>query len=320
MNPVFDYLLQPPVLFFVLGLLAVWMRSDLELPLPLPKVLSIYLLVAIGLKGGLELGKSGFDGNSAPLLIAALAASIILPLLVFFLARTFMEKADAAAVAATYGSVSAVTFIAATTYLEQNHIAYGGHMVAALALMESPAILVGLMLAKTGSKESCGTPVTWGKIIHECTTNGSVLLLVGSFLIGWMAPGSQTKALYPFLQAAFPGVLCLFVVELGMTVARKMEALKKVGIRALMLGLLFPVVAGGAGLMVARYLGCGPGDTLLFAVLCGSGSYLAVPAALGQALPKANPGIYVTLALAITFPFNLLIGIPLAYWLVNLSA
>src|SRR5690606_10185349 len=135
------------------------------------------------------------------------------------------------------------------------------------------------------------------------------------FLIGWVTPGPQTEALYPFLQAAFPGVLCLFVVELGMTVARKMDALKKIGVRALLLGLLFPLVAGGSGLIAAKWLGCGPGDALLFAVLCGSGSYLAVPAALGQALPKANPGVYVTLALAVTFPFNLLIGIPLAYWL-----
>jgi uncharacterized protein len=316
MNGLVDYLLQPPVLFFLLGVFAVLVRSDLELPAPLPKVLSIYLLVAIGLKGGLEFNKVANFGVIAEILIAALVASIVIPFVVFWIARRIFSVADAAAVAATYGSVSAVTFIAATTYLDQNQVPYGGYMVAALALMESPAILIGLVLAKRGQRTTAA-PLSWGHLLHDCCTNGAVLLLVGSLLIGYLAPAQQALTLQPFLQAAFPGVLCLFVLDLGMTVARQSEALRKAGRGAIILGLAFPLVAGGLALVAAKWLGFQLGDAVLFTVLCASGSYLAVPAALRQTLPEANPGVYVTLALGVTFPFNLAVGIPLFYWLIR---
>jgi uncharacterized protein len=314
-----DYLLQPPVLFFLLGLFAVVVRSDLELPAPLPKVLSLYLLVAIGLKGGLELAKIPDFRIVAVPLLAALIAACVIPVLVYLVARTFTNQIDAGAIAATYGSVSAVTFIAATTYLDQNNIIYGGHMVAALALMESPAILIGLFLAKRTPRNSphrldpSQPTLPWTHLAHECTTNGAVLLLMGSLLIGYLAPPQQALTLHPFLQAAFPGVLCLFVLDLGMTVARQGQALRQCGLPALSLALFFPLIAGSTALIAARLLGLTPGDGLLFAVLCGSGSYLAVPAALRHTLPEANSGLYVSMSIGVTFPFNLILGIPLGF-------
>jgi hypothetical protein len=305
-----EYLLQPAILFFLLGVLAVVVRSDLEIPDSVLKILSLYLLFALGFKGGTELQKTDWSWAVATPLVAAVAASFLFPLAVYPIMRRKFRPVDAAAVAATYGSVSAVTFMTAATVLEARGMAFGGYMVAALALMESPAILTGLVLARRA--QGGGGGLSWGNVFHECLANKSVLVLLGSLLIGCVTPASGARALQPFVVGLFPGVLCFFLMDLGIVAARRMADLRAGGIYAVAFALGFPLVAGGGALLLARALHFGAGDAVLFAILCGSGSYIAVPAAFRAALPEANPGIYVALALGVTFPFNLFVGIPLA--------
>ncbi len=308
-----EYLLQPPILFFLLGALAVAVRSDLEIPESVLKILSLYLLFALGFKGGAELQHTPWTLALATPLIAAVAASFLLPLAVFPIMRRKFRAVDAAAIAATYGSVSAVTFMTAVSFLESKGTPFGGYMVAALALMESPAILTGLILARRDESAGGATKLSWGLLIHECLANKSVLVLLGSLLIGIVTPASGIKALQPFVGSMFPGMLCFFLMDLGIVAARRISDLRAGGAYAVVFGLAFPVVAGGGAILLAKLLGFAAGDALLFGILCGSGSYIAVPAAFRAALPEANPGIYVALALGVTFPFNLLVGIPLAY-------
>ncbi|MFZ4775511.1 MAG: sodium-dependent bicarbonate transport family permease [Terrimicrobiaceae bacterium] len=313
-----EYLLQPAILFFLLGVLAVVVRSDLEIPESVLKILSLYLLFALGFKGGTELQHTEWNWSVVIPLCAAVAASFLLPLLVFPIVRRKFSTVDAAAVAATYGSVSAVTFMTAVSYLEARGTAFGGYMVAALALMESPAILTGLILARRDRSGGSHAQLSWGSVLHECLANKSVLVLLGSLLIGIVTPASGAKALQPFVSSMFPGMLCFFLMDLGIVAARRISDLRSGGIFAVAFALLFPIFVGGAAILVARGLGMSQGDAVLFAILCGSGSYIAVPAAFRSALPEANPSIYVALALGVTFPFNLLLGIPLAYSLVQL--
>jgi hypothetical protein len=306
-----EYLLQPAILFFLLGVLAVIVKSDLEIPDSVLKILSLYLLFALGFKGGTELQKTEWTWAVATPLIAAVAASFVIPLIVYPLIRRKFAVVDAAAVAATYGSVSAVTFMTAASYLETRGTPFGGYMVAALALMESPAILVGLILARRAQGGASG--LSWGSVIHECLANKSVLVLLGSLLIGFVTPASGAKSLQPFVSGMFPGVLCFFLLDLGIVAARRIADLRAGGVFAVAFALAFPVVVGGSSLLLAKAMNMSVGDAVLFAILCGSGSYIAVPAAFRAALPEANPSIYVALALGVTFPFNLFAGIPLAY-------
>jgi len=315
MNP-WEYLLQPAILFFLLGVLAVAVRSDLEIPESVLKILSLYLLFSLGFRGGTELQHTQWNmGVIAPLLIAV-ASSFLLPLAVFPIVRRAFGDINAAAVAATYGSVSAVTFMTASTFLDARGVPHGGYMVAALVLMESPAILTGLLLARRG--RAAGTPLSWGSVLHECLANKSVLVLLGSLAIGLVTPDAGTKSLEPFVVDLFPGVLCFFLLDLGLVAARRISDLRASGFFAVAFGIAFPIIVGGMAVLLARALGLSSGDALLFAILCGSGSYIAVPAAFRTAVPEANPSIYVSLALGVTFPFNLLCGIPLAYALVQL--
>lgn len=311
MSP-WEYLLQPAILFFLLGGLAVAVKSDLEIPASVLKVLSLYLLFSLGFRGGTELQHTQWSWAVAAPLLAALAASFLIPLVVYPIARRKFNVPDSAAVAATYGSVSAVTFMTAASYLDARQLAYGGYMVAALALMESPAILTGLVLARRNDAEQ-DKAISWGSVVHECLANKSVLVLLGSLVIGLVTPASGAKALNPFVASLFPGLLCFFLLDLGIVAARRIADLRAAGAFSIFLGLGFPIVGGATGLFAAKLLGLSAGDAVLFALLCGSGSYIAVPAAFRAALPSANPSIYVALALGVTFPFNLLIGIPLAY-------
>ena len=306
-----EYLLQPAILFFLLGVLAVVVRSDLEIPGSVLKILSLYLLFALGFKGGTELQHTAWSWSVGIPLFVAVVASFLLPLAVYPIMRRRFLPVDAAAVAATYGSVSAVTFMTAVSYLEASGTAFGGYMVAALALMESPAILTGLVLARRA--QGGATNLSWGSVLHECLANKSVLVLLGSLVIGFVTPVTGAKALHPFVSSMFPGVLCFFLMDLGIVAARRIADLRVGGLFAATFALAFPVVVGGSALLLAKVAGFSQGDAVLFAILCGSGSYIAVPAAFRSALPEANPGIYVALALGVTFPFNLLVGIPLAY-------
>jgi hypothetical protein len=309
LNLVLSNLLNPPVLFFFLGMAAVLIGSDLEIPPPLPKLFSLYLLLSIGFKGGSELHKSGLTLTVALSLLAALAMSIVVPLCVFALLRRRMDAANAAAIAATYGSVSAVTFIAATSFLDQLRLPYGGYMVAAMALMESPAILVGVSLARWNG--ASGEPTQRGELLRDAFLNGSVFVLIGSLLIGLVSGDSGEAALKPFVNDIFRGMLCFFLLDMGLVSARRLGALRQLGAFPIVFATLIPLVNATIGIGLARLIGLGVGDALLMCVLCASASYIAVPATMRMVLPEANPGLYVTMALALTFPFNIAIGLPL---------
>lgn len=321
MNPslLFTNILQPPVLFFGLGLAAVVSRARLEIPASLVKAMSLYLLLAIGFKGGVELRASGLSTEVVLTMLAAIGMACLVPITTFLVARRKLDTANAAAVAATYGSVSAVTFIAATSFLDTLRVAHGGHMVAAMALMEAPAIVVGLALARRfgamnpDSRGEGGAHGGWGDVLQDAFLNGSVFMLAGSFVIGLLTGESGKTALNPFTGDIFKGVLCLFLLEMGLTAGKKFVDLKGVGAFPFVWGLVAPLVHALVGLGLAYALKMPPGDALIFVILCASASYIAVPAAMRLALPQANPGLYVTMALAITFPFNLIIGMPLYF-------
>ncbi len=312
-------LLNPPVLFFFLGMFAHLVRSDLEVPQPLPKFFSLYLLLSIGFKGGVELSHSGFGGPVGPTLLAAMGMAVAVPVWTFFVLRRRLDVANAAAVAATYGSISAVTFIAATTFLGQLGIPSSGYLVAAMALMESPAIIVGIALArlvaeKDGKDEGDRKDrpaFSWGHLWRDAFFNGSVLMILGSLVIGLLTGESGGKALSPFTGDIFRGMLCLFLLDLGIVSARRLADARTLGWFPVAFAFLVPLVNATAALGLAHLLGLGRGDALLFCVLCASASYIAVPAAMRLAVPEANPGVYVTMALALTFPFNLTVGLPL---------
>lgn len=304
-------LLTPPILLFALGLAAAWLRSDLEIPAPAAKTLSLFLLFAIGLKGGVSLAEGGAGPEVLSSMGAALLGSLIVPLWVFFALRTRFGSADAAGLAAAYGSVSAVTFITATGFLAQRGEAYSGHMVAALALMESPAIILGVALARRGTAAGAN----WKHLGRDAVLNGSVFLLLGSLLVGVLCGPARAEPLKPFINTLFPGLLAMFLLDMGLAAAKRVRDLRAVGRPALVFGLVAPPVNAALGLGLAVLFGLSPADGFLLIVLVASASYIAVPAALRMALPEANPGIYVTLSLAVTFPFNILVGLPIYYQL-----
>jgi uncharacterized protein len=313
-------ILNPPVLFFFLGMLAVFVQSDLEIPNPLPKLFSLYLLVAIGFKGGHELFESGLS----PLIIATLGAAVfmasIVPVYSFFILKLRLDNYNAAAIAATYGSISAVTFITASSLLDKLQISYGGHMVAALALMESPAIVVGLILvrvfskkeATAGAEEDNGSKTSWGEVLHEAFLNGSVLLLIGSVIIGVLTGIDGWNKVHLFVEKdIFYGALMFFLLDMGLVAARRIQDLRQTGMFLIGFAVLMPIANALLGIILAKVIGMGQGDALLFSVLCASASYIAVPAAMRMTVPEANPSLYVSMALAITFPFNIIVGIPI---------
>jgi len=303
-------LLDPPVLFFFAGLVAVWIGSDLDVPQPLPKLFSLYLLLAIGFKGGVEL-RHGVDAHAVLTLTAAVGMALFVPVYVFMLLRGRLGTADAAGVAATYGSVSAVTFIAATSFLERLEVPFGGHMIAALALMESPAIIVAVALHRRSGRDAASDAADWGAVLREALLNGSVYLLMASLVIGFAAGERGAVTMQPFTGALFKGVLCLFLLDMGIVSGRRLRELHTFGALPLTTAFLVPLANAALGIGLALLLGMSPGDAFLFCVLCASASYIAVPAALRLSIPESNPGLYVTMALGVTFPFNVLVGLPL---------
>jgi hypothetical protein len=322
---VLQNLLTPPVLFFFLGVLAVLVRSDLEIPAPLPKLFSLYLLLAIGFKGGLELQHSGVGGQVLPTIGAAVAMSLIVPIYSFLVLRLKLDGFNAAAIAATYGSISAVTFITAETFLESQKLSFDGVMVAALALMESPAIVVGLLLVqlavpKPGQQRPGPQGMRWGAVLHEAMLNSSVFLLVGSLVIGFLvaanSPHSVEKML-PFTDKLFYGALSFFLLDMGIVAAQRLGDLRRAGPFLIGFSVLMPLFNALVGVLIARGLHLSPGNALLFVVLCASASYIAVPAAMRMTVPQANPSLYISTALGLTFPFNIIVGIPLYMQLVN---
>jgi uncharacterized protein len=311
-------LLSPPVLFFALGVIAVLVRSDLEIPAPLPKLFSLYLLLAIGFKGGVELQHSGLGMQVIATIAAAVVMSAVVPLYSFLVLRRQFDASNAAAVAATYGSISAVTFITAETFLVVSDIPHDGFMVAALALMESPAIIVGLLLVKLTSHQrhagGIGTGVAWGSLLHEAFLNSSVLLLIGSLVIGLLVAAFSplgVETMEPFTGKLFYGALSFFLLDMGIVAAQRLGDLRRAGSYLIAFAVLMPLFNAAVGLLLSRWLGLPQGNALLFMVLCASASYIAVPAAMRMTVPEANPSLYISSALGVTFPFNIVVGIPL---------
>ncbi|MBW4556175.1 MAG: sodium-dependent bicarbonate transport family permease [Trichormus sp. ATA11-4-KO1] len=311
-------ILNPPVLAFFLGMLAVFLRSDLEIPAPLPKLFSLYLLFAIGFKGGVELVKSGIGQEVILTLVAAILMACIVPIYTFFILRLKLDAYNAAAIASTYGSISAVTFITAGSFLTQLGINFDGYMVAALALMESPAIIVGLILVNIFTANQDKREFIWSEVIREACLNSSVYLLVGSLIMGVLTGEHGAEVLKPFTQDLFYGVLTFFLLDMGLLAAKRIKDLQKTGAFLILFAILTPIVNAGIALVMAKLIGMSQGDTLLFSVLCASASYIAVPAAMRLSVPEANPSLYISTALAVTFPFNIIVGIPLYLYGINL--
>ncbi|MFN3168076.1 MAG: sodium-dependent bicarbonate transport family permease [Phycisphaeraceae bacterium] len=310
---ILNNLLSPPILFFLLGAFATLVRSDLEMPTQVARFLSLYLLFAIGMHGGHELSKSSLDAGVVWMLVAAAGTSVVIPLWCFALLRLKLPTPDAAAIAATYGSVSAVTFITAVGFLNTNGVAFSGHMVAAMALMESPAIVVGVLLSRWFGEREPGRSICWRELGREAFLNGSVLVLMGSVLIGLLTGDKGWEAVKPLAYDPFKGVLCLFLLDMGLVAAKRIKDLKSSGLFLIGFSILAAAVHAGLGIVLAKLIGASAGDALLLAVLVGGASYIAVPAAVRLAIPKANPSLYVPMSLGLTFPFNVIVGIPLYY-------
>ena len=321
-------LLDPAILFFLLGVLAGAIKSNLEIPPAISRFLSLYLLMALGLKGGFALSHSGLTANVGINLAAAMVLAISIPLMGYWFLRRFVAGFDAAAVAATYGSVSAVTFVTAVQYLENQNIDYGGHMAAAMALMESPAIILAVVLANTlrqkqtppivslgsGVAGLSGPPnqqsVSIGKILHESFTDGAQLLLLGAMVVGMMTGDAGKAAMEPFSGDLFKGMLSFFLLDMGLMAARNLPQVKGKSPALIAYAIIGPILHASLALGLAFVLNLPAGDGALLMVLAASASYIAVPAVLRFALPEANPSLYFGLSLGITFPLNILFGIP----------
>lgn len=320
--------LDPAILFFAFGILAGCVKSNLDIPQPISRFLSLYLLMALGLKGGFALAKSGITPEVATSLACAVLLAIVIPLLAYQLLKRRVSPFDAAAVAATYGSVSAVTFITASQYLDTQQIAYGGHMAAAMALMESPAIIIAVVLANTLRREAAATAILpstggaavlgsvnppaagLGKILHESFTDGTQLLLLGAMAVGMLTGEAGEAAMAPFSIDLFKGMLAFFLLDMGLMTARNLGKLRGQSGWLLAYAAGAPLVHAAMALGLSVLLGLSLGNAVLLTVLAASASYIAVPAVLRYSVPEANPSVYFSMSLGITFPLNILLGIP----------
>lgn len=304
-------LMSPMILFFVLGGFAGLVRSDLSIPEPIGKAMSLYLMAAIGLKGGIQVMQGGFSADIVVALAAGIALSLLLPIPAFALLRKAggLDRINAGAIAAHYGSVSVVTFVTGTEILSALSMPAAGYMVAVMAAMETPAIVMGLLLARGAltSRERASGPSLW----HETFLNGSVVLLVGAFLIGLAVGKAGAAPVMPFFETGFRGVLCLFLLDMGLIAARRLRETRNLTWRLVTLGVALPVTQGMVGVLVGSLMGLEPGSAAALGILAASASYIAVPAVMRMSLPQADPGMSLGMALAVTFPFNVTLGIPL---------
>lgn len=322
--------IDPAILFFFFGVFAAGIRSNLEIPGSIAKFFSLYLLVAIGFKGGVALAGSGLDAAALAGIGAAMFMALLVPAYSFLILRRRAEPFDAAAIAATYGSISAVTFIAAQQFLTRNDVDFGGHMTVAMVLMESPAIIMAVLLASyvrsstalklspsVGAAAVTPRPVSLKAVLHEAFTDGAHLLLIGSLLIGYLTGEAGKEMMAPFTADIFKGILAFFLLEMGLLVARQLREAR--GMPPFLIGfaLVMPSVNAVIAIILASLLGMGAGDALLLAVLSASGSYIVVPAICRYAIPEASPGRYFTMSLGFTFPFNIIVGIPLYYFVIQ---
>jgi uncharacterized protein len=305
-------ILDPAILFFVFGLFAGLIKSNLEIPEPISRFLSLYLLMALGLKGGFALEQSGLTTQIGISLGLAVALAVIIPLLGYFVLRSLTTQFDAAAIAATYGSVSAVTFITATQYLDTHGYVYGGHMAAAMALMESPAIIIAVVLANAIRKrKESGAQMPLKAVLHESLTDGAQLLLLGAMMVGLATGDSGKKLMAPFSIDLFKGMLAFFLLDMGLKAARNLPSFDRSIVPLVGYAVLAPLIHAALALGLSVVFGVPPGDAALLMILSASASYIAVPAVLRHAIPEAKPSLYFGLSLGITFPLNILLGIPL---------
>jgi hypothetical protein len=324
MHDVLATLASPVILFFVLGALASFARSDLSIPESVSKGMSLYLMASIGLKGGVEVAAAGLDPQMLTTGLAGLLLSFGMPLIGFQLLRGFgrLDAVNAGAVAAHYGSVSVVTFVTGVAVLQGNGMAPAGWMVAVLAMMETPAIIAGLLLARgslaglgrTGNLEGFGEHSVW----REVLLTGPVVLLVGAFVIGIVAGKAGYQPISFFFTDLFRGVLCLFLLDMGLLAARRLREARSLTFRLALLAIVLPLLNAAIAYAVAMLLGLSGGTAAAFLILAASASYIAVPAAMRLALPQADAGLYLAMSLAITFPFNIIFGIPLYAWAVQM--
>lgn len=315
-NLIIENLTNPALLFFVLGIVAVYLKSDLEIPPNSSKFISLYLLFSIGFKGGQELSHEPINGEVGWSIIFGIALSILIPLYSFFILKRRLRVVDAGAIAAAYGSVSAVTFVTATAYLEAHQYSLHGYMVAVMALMESPAIIMGLVLISLFQPREKGLPGKKDALRHSLT-NGSVLLILGSLFIGYMADAKQAEGIKPFTTDIFKGFLAIFLLDMGINSGRKLKSLFSHGWYPIAFAALMPVFNGCLFGYLSGFFVQDISTRFMFAILAASASYIAVPAAMKIAAPRSDPGLYLPMALAITFPINITIGMPIYFNLVN---
>jgi len=310
-------LTNPTLLFFILGIIATIIKSDLEIPPSSFKFISLYLLFSIGFKGGQELQHSPFSMEIIFSLLFGILIATLIPFYTFFILKRKVSISDAGAIAAAYGSVSAVTFVSAVSFLEYQNLEFGGHMVATMALMEFPAIIVGVVLMKKFEKAN-ESLVSLKSIIKHSISNGSVLMIMGSLIIGIISDSKQAEDIKPFTTDIFKGFLALFLLEMGMTTARRFSAFRKNGWFVFVFALIIPLINGAFVAFSSQFITSDVGNRFIFAILAASASYIAVPAAMRLAAPKADPGLYIPMALGVTFPFNITVGMPIYYFVIQM--
>jgi len=314
-----DNLTNPALLFFFLGIIAVQLKSDLEIPNNSSKFISMYLILSIGFKGGQELSHSEFNAEIYYSLLFGIFLALSIPAYAYFILRRKFSVSNSGAIAAAYGSVSAVTFVTAISFLELEQIDFGGHMVAVMALMEAPSIIIGVLLISLFAKKEGTDKPKMGYVFKHSLTNGSVLLILGSLIIGYVASDAQAEGIKPFTTDIFKGFLAVFLLDMGITSGKELSTFVKKGWFAVLFAIIIPVLNGS---IVALFTGTfteSEGNRLLFAILAASASYIAVPAAMRIAAPKANPSLYLPMALAVTFPFNITLGMPLYLYIAQHS-
>lgn len=315
-----EMILDPTIMFFCLGVLAVWVKSNIEIPPDIVKFLSYYLLLAIGFKGGISLAKTQLTVEIFWILLVGVIAAVIIPMWMFFVLKRKLDVQNAAAAAACYGSVSAVTFLTASSWIENQGGAFSGYMVALMALVECPAIMIALIFPKIfrDKEESSSIRFNLKETLHDAFFNGSVFILIGSLLIGYFMNPAKAHDYQIFIYDIFKGFLCFFLFDLGMMAARQVKQLKSNAAFLGIIAIISPLINASLGLLVAKAMGMNVNDGFILMVIIGSASYIAVPAAIKTNLPKASASIYLTMSLGITFPFNILLGLPIYWKLANL--
>lgn len=315
-NLLLENLTNPALLYFILGIVAVYLKSDLEIPQNSSKFISLYLLFAIGFKGGQELSHETITSEILWCILFGISIAIIIPLYTFFVLKRKLNVFDAGAIAAAYGSISAVTFVTAVSYLESQQISIHGYMVAIMALMESPAIIVGLVLITLFNKEK-SSKFNKSEILRHSFTNGSVLLILGSLIIGFLASDKQAEGIQPFTNDLFKGFLAIFLLDMGITSGKKLKSFFDHGWFPFAFAFLIPLVNGSLFAWLSGFITDDVSNRFIFSILAASASYIAVPAAMKITVPKANPGLFLPMALAVTFPVNITIGMPLYFFIVQ---